>query len=76
MTKRTLLTAMIGYCMALLLLGLIGGMLTPSAAMADGTGNSPPPDSTPESASEAPYADSAGSMALVDLFLDVWTMTL
>ena len=76
MTKRALLTTVIGYCMALLLLGLVGGILTPTMAMADGTSGDPPVDSTPESTSEDPYAGSAGSVALVDLLLDVWTMTL
>ncbi|MDH4155860.1 MAG: hypothetical protein OEW00_01100 [candidate division Zixibacteria bacterium] len=76
MTKRALLTTMIGYCLALLLLGLVGGILAPTAAFADGSSTDPPADSTPEGTSQAPYADSGESIAIIDFLLAAWAMTL
>jgi hypothetical protein len=76
MSKRALLTTAIGYCIVLLLLGLIGGILAPTAAMADGTGGDPPPASPPDDPDQDPDAESSGSTALVNLLLGVWGMTL
>ena len=76
MTKRSLLTTAIAYCAVLLVVSLMGGILVPCTTSADGGGSYPPPDTTPENTSENPEGDLSGSIALVDLLLGAWALTL